>query len=61
MSTFGLEEIAAMLSASGLNPDDWDWAELADMLENQKAGIDSLREQLAQTDEPVLRFDPRWE
>ena len=50
-----------MLSASGLNPDDWDWAELADMLENQKAGIDSLGEQLAQTDEPVLRFDPRWE
>lgn len=49
-----------MLSAFGLNPDDWDWGELADMLENQKVGIDLLREHLAQTDEPALRFDPRW-
>ena len=50
-----------MLSAVGLNPDDWESAELADMLESQKAGIDSLRERLDQTDEPALRFDPRWE
>ena len=50
-----------MLSAVGLDPDDWDWAELAAMLENQKTGIDLLREQLAQTDEPALTFDPRWE
>lgn len=61
MSVLGPEEVDAMLSAVGLNPDDWDSAELADMLESQKAGIDSLREQLAQTDEPVLKFDPRWD
>ena len=61
MSTLGPDEVAAMLAAVGLNPEDWDSAELAEMLENQKAGIDSLREQLAQTDEPVLGFDPRWE
>lgn len=50
-----------MLSAVGLDPDDWDSAELAAMLEGQKAGIDSLREQLAHADEPALKFDPRWE
>ncbi|MDE0230838.1 MAG: hypothetical protein OXI56_03535 [bacterium] len=61
MSAIGPEEMAAMLSAVGLNPDDWESAELADMLESQKAGIDSLRERLDQTDEPALRFDPRWE
>lgn len=61
MSTFRPEEVTAMLSAVGLNPDDWDPSELADMLEGQKVGSDLLREQLAQTDEPALKFDPRWE
>ncbi|MXY76668.1 MAG: hypothetical protein F4Y40_06220 [Acidimicrobiia bacterium] len=61
MSTLGPEEVAALLSAVGLDPDDWDPAELAAMLESQKAGIDLLRERLDQTDEPALRFDPRWE
>ena len=50
-----------MLLTVGLNPDDWDSAELAAMLEGQKAGIDSLREHLANADEPALKFDPRWE
>ncbi len=61
MNPIGPEEMEAMLSAVGLNPDDWESAELADMLESQKAGIDLLRERLDQTDEPVLKFDPRWE
>ncbi|MXX00038.1 MAG: hypothetical protein F4Z41_05205 [Acidimicrobiia bacterium] len=61
MSTLGPEEVDAMLSASGLDPDDWDSAELAAMLEGQKVGIDSLREHLTQADEPALMFDPRWE
>ena len=55
------EQIAAMLSASDLNPEDWDPAELAEFLAGQKTGIDSIREQLVQTDQPALRFDPRWE
>jgi len=61
VSTLGPEEVDAMLSAAGLDPDDWDSAELAAMLEGQKAGIDSLREHLAHADEPALKFDPRWE
>ena len=50
-----------MLAASDLNPKDWDPAELAEFLAGQKAGIDLIREQLVQTDQPALRFDPRWE
>ncbi len=61
MSTLGPEEVDAMLSAVGLDPDDWDSAELAAMLESQKAGIDWLRQRVDQTDEPALKFDPRWE
>ena len=61
MSAFGPEEVTAMLTAAGLNPDDWDPAELADMLEGQWAGTELLREWLAQADEPALKFDPRWE
>lgn len=61
MSSLGPEEVDAMLSAAGLDPDDWDSVELAAMLEGQRTGIDSLRDRLTQTDEPALKFDPRWE
>ena len=50
-----------MLSAAGLDPGDWDTAEVAGMLEAQWAQIESVRARLAQSDEPVLTFDARWE
>ena len=49
-----------MLSAAGLDPGDWDTAELAGMLEAQWVQIESVRARLAQADEPVLTFDARW-
>ena len=61
MNTFGPEEVAAMLSAAGLSPDDWDIPEMAGMLEAQWAQIESLRGWVAQADEPALTFDARWE
>lgn len=54
-------EVAALLAAAGLSGEDWDSAELAEMLTGQRAGIDPVRERLDQADEPALRFDPRWE
>ncbi len=61
MSALGPEEVRTLLSAAGLKVEDWDPAELAGLLEAQWAEIDSVRNRLAQTDEPALRFDPRWE
>ena len=61
MSTFGREEVTAMLSAAGLDPEDWDIPEMAGMLEGQWAQIESLRDRLVQADEPALTFDARWE
>ena len=60
MTGFHSEQVAAMLSAADLNPEDWDLAELAEFLAGQRAGKEFLREHLVQTDEPALRFDPRW-
>ena len=61
MSTFGREEVSTMLSAAGLDPEDWDLSEMAGMLEAQWAQIESLRAWLVQADEPALSFDARWE
>ena len=60
MNTFGHEEVTAMLSAAGLDPGDWDTAEIAGMLEAQWVQIESVRSRLARCDEPVLTFDARW-
>ena len=49
-----------MLSAAGLDPRDWDTAEIAGMLEAQWVQIESVRSRLVQSDEPVLTFDARW-
>ena len=49
-----------MLSAAGLDPRDWDTAELVGMLEAQWAQIESVRARLGQSDEPALTFDARW-
>ena len=54
-------DVAVLASAADLDPEDWDLAELAEFLAGQRAGIDTVRDQLVQTDEPALRFDPRWE
>ncbi len=61
MSALGPEEVRTLVSAAGLKAEDWDPAELAGLLEAQWAEIDLVRDRLAQTDEPALRFDPRWE
>ena len=61
MSAFGPEEVRTLVSSAGLKIEDWDPAELAGLLEAQWAEIASVRDRLAQTDEPALRFDPRWE
>lgn len=61
MNAFQPEDVRAMLTAAGMQVEDWDAAELAGMLNAQRAEIDAMREQLAQKDEPALRFDPRWE
>jgi hypothetical protein len=50
-----------MLAAAGLNPEDWDTAELASMLEAQWAQIESVRTGLIQSDEPAHTFDARWQ
>ena len=50
-----------MLAAAGLRVEDWDPTELAAVLDTQWAELDLIRARLAQTDEPTLRFDPRWE
>ena len=49
-----------MLSAAGLTPEEWDLEELAGVLEAQWAQTETIRQLLAQTDEPILKFDPRW-
>jgi len=61
VKAFSPEEVIAMLAAAGLDPDDWDIAEMAAMLEAQWAQVESLRARLAQTDEPALTLDARWE
>lgn len=60
MSAFGHEDVTAMLSAAGLDPRDWETAELAGMLEAQWSQIESVRARLAQSDEPALTLDARW-
>lgn len=61
MSTFDPVEVTAMLSAAGLDPEDWDTVELSGMLGAQWDQIDSVRDRLTQTDEPALGFDARWD
>ncbi len=61
MSRFSPEVAARMLTAAGMDPQDWDLAELAEVLEGQWSQAESVRGQLEQSDEPALTFDPRWE
>lgn len=61
MSGFSPEDVRYLLTAVGLVAEDWDTAELAEMLNGQRSGIESVRERLARTDEPALSFDARWE
>jgi hypothetical protein len=61
MTAFRPEEVRTMLTVAGLTVDDWDADQLAEMLTGQWAEIDSVRDQLDQSDEPALRFDPRWQ
>ncbi len=61
MSAFQSDQVGDMLSAAGMDPRDWDLAELAEVLDAQWSQIESVRARLAQTDEPALRFNPRWE
>ena len=50
-----------MLAAAGMDPREWDLAEMAEALDSQWSQIESVRAFLAQTDEPSPTFDPRWE
>ena len=61
MRGFGIEEVGARLAAAEMNPGDWDLAELADVMQNQWAQVESIRAWVEQTDEPSLVFNPRWE
>ena len=61
MSRFLSEAVSRMLTAAGMDPRDWDRAELAEGLEGQWSQVDTVREGLEQADEPALIFDPRWE
>lgn len=60
MKTFQPQEVAVFLSAAGLTPEEWDVEELTGVLEAQWAQTGTIRQLLAQTDEPILKFDPRW-
>lgn len=61
MSRFSSEAVSRMLTAAGMDPRDWDPAELAEGLEGQWSQVETVREGLEQADEPALIFDPRWE
>ena len=61
MSRFSPKTVSQMLTAAGMDPAEWDLAELAEVLEGQWSQMESVLGHLEQSDEPALVFDPKWE